>query len=48
MRGSSVLVRSQFGTGRGIMLCDRAVTLAFDAVPDGGTIMRDGARALCA
>ena len=34
--------------GRGIMLCDRAVTLAFDAVPDGGTIMRDGARALCA
>ena len=30
------------------MLCDRAVTLAFDAVPDGGTMMRDGARALCA
>jgi len=24
------------------------VTLAFDAVPDGGTIKRDGARALCA
>ncbi len=47
MRGS-LLVRAPIWHCRGIMLCDRAVILAFDAVPDGGTITRDGARALCA